>query len=75
MYGYANKSMDGQFPFQKIHVFFKRSISGGISLDQTLIKTNIMARFRIIGIWPLNLNAMDEKTSPSNVYTSINVSK
>jgi hypothetical protein len=34
-----------------------------------------MARFRTIGIWPLNPNAMDEKTSPSNVYTSINVSK
>jgi len=24
MYGYANKSMFGQFPFQKIHVFFQK---------------------------------------------------
>ncbi len=69
------KAWMANFLFKKFMSFFKRSISGGISLDQTLIKTNIMARFRTIGIWPLNPNAMDEKTSPSNVYTSINVSK
>lgn len=58
-----------KFIFKKLVSFFKRSISGGISLDQILIKTNIMARFRTMWIWPLSPNAMDEKTSPSYVYT------
>lgn len=69
------KACLANFLFKKFMSFFKRSIACGISLDQTLIKTNIMARFRPTWIWPLNPNAMDEKTSPNNVYTSINVSK
>jgi hypothetical protein len=52
------------FLFKKILYFFTRSILRGISLDQTLIKTNIMARFKTTRIWPLNPNAMDEKKKP-----------
>jgi hypothetical protein len=63
------KTWMDKFIFKKLVSFFKRSILGGISLDQILIKTNIMARFRTMWIWPLNPYAMDEKTSPSNVYT------
>ncbi len=40
------KAWMANFLFQKIMCYFKRSILGGISLDQTLIKINIMAWFR-----------------------------
>jgi hypothetical protein len=43
------------------------------SLDQVLIKTNIMAWFKTTRIWLLNPNAMDEKTNPNSLYTIINV--
>ncbi len=45
------------------------------SLDQTLIKKNIMAKFKTTRIWLLNLNTMDEKTNPSSVYTIVNVTR
>jgi hypothetical protein len=34
-----------------------------------------MLGFTFTWIWPLNFKAMEEKTSFSNLYTSINVSK
>lgn len=39
------------------------------ALDQTLVKKNIISRFKVTGIWPLNSKAMDEKTIPSTLYT------
>jgi hypothetical protein len=41
-------------------------------VDQTLVKKNIISRFKITGIWPLNSKAIDEKTTPSTLYTLIN---
>jgi hypothetical protein len=38
------------------------------ALDQALTKKNIISRFRVIGIWPLNPNAMEEKTRFSNLF-------
>ncbi len=40
-------------------------------LIQSLTKQNIKVRFRVKGIWPFNLKAMDEKTKPTNNYTTI----
>jgi len=41
------------------------------ALDQSLTKHNIRIGFRAIGIWPLNLRVMDNRTQPSNLYTTI----
>jgi len=41
-------------------------------LNQSLTKQNIKVRFRVIGIWPFNPKAMDEKTKPTNIYTTMN---
>lgn len=35
------------------------------ALDQSLTKHNIRIGFRAIGIWPLNLRVMDNKTQRS----------
>jgi hypothetical protein len=40
------------------------------NLDQSLSKTNIKTRFRVIRIWPWNPKAMDHKTKLSEVYTT-----
>jgi hypothetical protein len=40
-----------------------------------LTKKNIISRFRVIGIWPLNPNAMEEKTRLSSLFIIINDSK
>ncbi len=45
------------------------------TLDQTLTRKNIMLRFKSTGIWPLNLKAMDAKTSPSTIYTLQNTAE
>lgn len=45
------------------------------ALDQTLTKKNIISRFRVIGIQPWNLEAMEEKTGLSSLYIIINESK
>jgi len=37
-------------------------------LDQTLNKRTFILRFWAIGIWPLNLKAMDAKTQLSEIY-------
>jgi len=42
-------------------------------VDQTLVKKNIISRFKITSIWPLNSKAINEKTTPSTLYTLINV--
>jgi hypothetical protein len=42
------------------------------ALNQTLTKKNIFSRFRVVGIWPLNLTAIHEKTNLSNLYKSNN---
>ncbi len=34
-----------------------------------LMNKNIMSGFRVMGIWPLNFEAMEEKISPYNFYT------
>ncbi len=44
------------------------------ALKQSFIKQNIKSRFRITCIWPLNPKAMDNKTKPSKVYTTTNMS-
>ncbi len=41
-------------------------------LNQSLIKQNVKAQFRVIGIWPFNPKVMDEKTKPTNIYTTMN---
>ncbi len=35
-------------------------------------KNKIISRFKATRIWPLNLRAMDHKTSPSTLYTLFN---
>jgi hypothetical protein len=45
------------------------------ALDQTLTKKNIISRFKVIGIQPLNLKAMEEKTRLSSLYITVNGSK
>ncbi len=42
------------------------------TLDQSFIDKNILSRFKITRIWPLNLTTMHEKTSPNNLYTTDN---
>jgi hypothetical protein len=39
------------------------------ALDQTFTKKKIMSRFKGTWIWPLNLKAINLKTSLSNIYT------
>jgi len=34
------------------------------ALNQSLSKQNILSEFRATWVWPLNLRAMDDKTSP-----------
>jgi hypothetical protein len=41
-------------------------------LDQTLIKKNIMLKFKGTRIWPFNPRVMEEKTTPSTVFTLVN---
>ncbi len=41
-------------------------------LDQTLIRKNIILKFKGTRVWPFNLRAMEEKTSPSTLYTLVN---
>jgi hypothetical protein len=40
-----------------------------------LTKKNIISRFKVIGILPLNPKAMEEKTRLSNLYIIVNESK
>ncbi len=42
------------------------------AFNQTHLQKNIILGFKSIGIWPLNPKAMDEKTSPNNLYTLVN---
>ncbi len=44
-------------------------------LDQALTKKNIISRFKVIGIWPLNLKAMEEKIGLNKLYIIVNESK
>jgi hypothetical protein len=44
-------------------------------VDQMLVKKNIISGLKAIGIWPLNSKAMDEKTTPSSLYTLINANR
>jgi hypothetical protein len=39
------------------------------SLNQSLSKKNIKNKFRVIGIWPFNPNAMDDKAKFHIRYT------
>jgi len=39
------------------------------AFEQSLTKKYIKSRFRTIGVWPINLKAMDSKTRPLEVYT------
>jgi hypothetical protein len=45
------------------------------ALNQTLTKKNIFSRFRVVGIWPLNLTTMHEKINLSSLYTSNNTTQ
>lgn len=36
---------------------------------------NMMLRFKLTRIQPLNPKAMEDKTSPNNLYTLVNVNK
>ncbi len=38
------------------------------TFNQSLSKQNIKARFKTIGIWPLNSKAMDNQSRPSELY-------
>jgi len=38
------------------------------SINQSLTEKNIILRFKVGGIWQLNLGAMHEKIIPSNLY-------
>ncbi len=42
------------------------------TLDQSLTKKKIKVGFRGIGIWPFNPKAMENKTQPTNIYTTRN---
>jgi hypothetical protein len=39
------------------------------ALDQSFTDKNILSRFKVTGVWPLNPTTMHEKTSPNNLYT------
>ncbi len=41
------------------------------ALDKSIMEQNIKFGFRVIGIYPLNLRAMDNKIEPSNIYTMV----
>jgi hypothetical protein len=41
------------------------------ALDKSITEQNIRFGFRVIGIYPLNPRAMDNKTEPSNIYTMV----
>jgi hypothetical protein len=45
------------------------------ALDLALTRKNIISRFKGTGIWPLNLKAMDSKTSLNTLYTLQNQAK
>jgi hypothetical protein len=45
------------------------------ALNHALIRKNIMSRFKGTGIWPFNPKAMEEKTSPSTLFTLVNQTK
>ncbi len=40
------------------------------ALNQLMTKQNIKAWFKVARIWHLKPKAMDDKTKPSNIYTS-----
>ncbi len=40
------------------------------TFNRSLSKQNIKARFKTIGIWPLNSRAMDNQSRPSELYTT-----
>ncbi len=44
-------------------------------VDQALVKKSIILGFKVIGIWPLDSKAIDEKTTPSSLYTLFNVDR
>jgi hypothetical protein len=41
------------------------------ALDKSITEQNIKFGFKVIGIYPLNLRAMDNKIEPSNIYTMV----
>jgi len=41
------------------------------ALDKSITEQNIKFGFRVIGIYPLNLRAMDNNIEPSNIYTMV----
>ncbi len=45
------------------------------TIDQVLTMKNIMLKFKITRIQPLNPKAMEDKTSLDNLYTLVNVNK
>jgi len=44
-------------------------------VDQMLVKNNIILVLKVTSIWPLNSKAMDEKTTPSSLYTLVNANR
>jgi hypothetical protein len=40
------------------------------ALNQSLSKQNIKVGLKTIGIWPLNLKAMDNRSKPNELYTT-----
>jgi hypothetical protein len=40
------------------------------TLEQALTKRNIKFDFRVVGVWPLDPNAMNNKFQPSSLYTT-----
>ena len=48
---------------------------GIIGLQESIDKKNIMSGFRTIGIWPLNPQALQTRTSPSEGFTAENEEK
>jgi hypothetical protein len=45
------------------------------TLDQALVKKNIISWFKVTSIWPMNSKAMDEKTTHNTLYTLGNVDR
>lgn len=41
------------------------------ALNQSPTKQNIKFGFKVCGIWPLNLKAMEHKTKLSNIYITL----
>lgn len=44
------------------------------ALNQSLIKQNIKYRFKVYRIWPLNPKAMEHRTKPLDIYTTLKIS-